>query len=75
MLRKVFIALDTTKDGFLSPVQLKNGMLGIEESFKKILGKNDEFEPDWKQVISAIDVTSENDSFGFDAFVTAASDR
>ena len=50
-------------------------MIGIEDQFKKLLGKGEDFAPDWKSVIDAIDVASETDQLSYDAFVTAASDR
>ena len=72
-LRKEFQTLDTDNDGFLTVEEITAGFDSIKPLFKKVLGKPDKFEPDWAKVIAAIDV--ENAGFGFDAFITAASDR
>ena len=73
-LRKIFIALDTSKDGFLSADELRVGVEKVAEAFRLSLGKQSDFEPDWEKVVTCLDV--DNDGLvGFDEFVTAASDR
>ena len=58
-LRKVFMELDTSKDGFLSPEEIRAGMKQIKETFKLSLGKKNDYEPDWEQLVKCIDVNND----------------
>ena len=50
-LSRIFKKLDVSKDGYLSPDEIINGMQKLETSFVSCYGKN----PDWQTVIAAID--------------------
>ena len=66
--------LDTSKDGFLSVDEIKDGMKKIEQDFQVSFGKNENYKPDWDKLIKCIDVNNDG-QIGFDEFVTAATDR
>jgi Ca2+-binding EF-hand superfamily protein len=73
-LRKVFMDLNTSKTGKLSVDEIKAGTEKVKDQFKKSLGKEKSFEPDWEKLAKCITVDG-NGEIGFDEFVTAASDR
>ena len=74
ILRRMFIELDTTKNGFLSVDEIRDGMKTIEKTFNISLGKNENFEPEWDSAVNCIDVDKDG-QVSFEEFVTAASDR
>ena len=56
ILRRMFIELDTTKNGFLSVDEIRDGMKTIEKTVNISLGKNENFEPEWDSAVNCIDV-------------------
>ena len=66
-LRRVFLALDTDRDGMLSINELESSM---DKTWAQILGHN----PDWKTLVDSID-TDQNGSVQFEEFLAAASDK
>ena len=66
--------LNTSKSGKLTVDEIKAGTEKVKDQFKKSLGKEKSFEPDWEKLAKCITVDG-NGEIGFDEFVTAASDR
>ena len=69
-LSRIFKKLDVSKDGYLSPDEIINGMQKLETSFVSCYGKN----PDWQTVIAAIDANQDG-QIDYDEFMTAAANR
>jgi calcium-dependent protein kinase len=66
-LQKMFLALDTSQDGFLSLEELKNGM-------KKVLGTFKAECQDWQVLIEQLD-TNNDGKIDYSEFISAAVNR
>ena len=66
--------LNKSKDGYLTVDEICAGAQDILEDFRSSLGKGEHFQPDWKKVVTCIDVDQDG-VVGFDEFVSAATDR
>ena len=59
-INKMFMALDTNQDGFLSLEELKHGfekeeMKPTQEKFRRVLGKTQDIKLEWEKVFKCID--------------------
>ena len=70
VLRKIFLQLDKSKDGFLSLEEIKEGMKSIQHSFQSVLGKD----PNWEEVFNSID-RNDDGKVDFAEFIEGASNR
>ena len=59
-----------SKDGYLQPEEIINGMKKVEHGFASVYGKD----PDWATVIHAIDANKDG-QIDYDEFITAAANR
>ena len=69
-LRRVFVLLDTDRDGQLSLQELEEQMGQVEKVFLNVLGRI----PNWKALVSSID-SDENGRVNYEEFLTAASNK
>ena len=70
----LFTKLETTKDGFLSPVKIRAGMKRIQETFKLSIEKKPIQRSDWKKLMNCIDY-SNRDKISYVEFVNAATKK
>ena len=65
-MKELFLSLDTSKDGFLSPLELKEGM-------SKLMGLSG-LKTDWQEMVEQLDVNGDG-KIDYSEFTTAAIDR
>ena len=67
----LFTKLETTKDGYLSPVKIRAGMKRIYEALKTSIHEKPIHRSDWKKLINSIDY-SNRDRIDYLEFVSVA---